>query len=586
MNPGPIVGAQGVAFSYPALAVDTPPPPVLQDASFSVHPGECLAVMGANGSGKTTLCRLLSALAPQMTGGELRGELNVLGCEVRTLRPADLAGRVGITFQEVEHQLFNATVEAELAWGLEALGLDPELISERIGWALDVVGLTVDLERSPALLSGGQQRRLALAVALATRPRLLVLDEPLGGLDPIGTREVLEALAALRQETSAAIVITESMPSAALTIAGRVAVLADGRIAVEGAPREVFAHVALMDELGIEVPPLVRLASQLRDSLGTDLFFSMDEAEPVLRSLLAAHRPEELNLPEPGSAGPIGDTARPAVLYERVSFAYPDGPPVLQDLDLTIPAGQWVAVVGPNGSGKTTLAKHCNGLLRPAAGRVLVHGQDAARLSVGQLAREVGYLFQHPERQIFAATVRDELAFGPQNVLKGAKDPSQQVKTRVVAALERFGLTDWADSPPAVLSYALRRLVTLASVAAMEPSVLVLDEPTVGLDARGRSITLSWCRQARDSGTTVLLITHDMTAAAQADRIVVLESGQVIGDAPPAAIFAQEDLLRRASLESPPLHALAQRLSLPAVFLDETSLSRWLIGPAAGATSP
>ena len=229
-----------------------------------------------------------------------------------------------------------------------------------------------------------------------------------------------------------------------------------------------------------------------------------------------------------------------------------------------IPAGQFVALVGANGSGKTTLARHIIGLLRPAAGRVLVDGRETASLSVAELARQVGYLFQHPERQIFASAVWDEVAFGPRNLGLDA----DAVATRVGAALARFELTALAQAPPAVLSYALRRLVTLASVAAMEPAVLVLDEPTVGLDAPGWATTLAWCREVHRAGRTVLLITHDMEVAALAERVVVLEGGRVIADGAPAAIFARPELLAQASLEPPPVAALAQRLGLPPTVLD------------------
>ncbi len=554
MDPSPAVCAAGLAFAYPPLAPDRPAEPVFSDLSLSVLPGECLALMGANGAGKTTLCRLVAALAPQMTGGELTGRLEVLGHDVSTISSAALAGRVGVTFQEVEHQLFNATVEAEVAWGLEALGLPPAEMAERIRWALAVVGLQVELSRSPAALSGGQQRRLALAVALAIRPELLVLDEPVSGLDPAGQREVLAALAALRRETTATILMAESEPEAVLALADRVVVLdppGQGGVALGGTPCALFSRPAELDALGVAVPQLARLAAGLNSRTGSrHTFLTTDEAAPLLSGMACT----------PLQAPRLQPRSGPAALhFEQLSFHYPNGPPVLNGVDLTLPAGQFVALVGPNGSGKTTLAKHAIGLLRPSGGRVIVGDRPAADCSVGQLAQQVGFLFQHPERQIFASTVRDEVAFGPRNL---GLDPAV-VEARVTAALARFGLTGLSDAPPAVLSYALRRLVTLASVAAMEPEILVLDEPTVGLDAPGRAVTLEWCREMHAAGRTVLLVTHDMRAAALAERMVVLVGGRVAADAPPAELFGRPDLLARAALEPPPAVALAQRLNLP-----------------------
>jgi cobalt transport protein ATP-binding subunit len=231
--------------------------------------------------------------------------------------------------------------------------------------------------------------------------------------------------------------------------------------------------------------------------------------------------------------------------------------PALRGLDLEIPRGQFLALVGANGSGKTTLVKHFNGLLRPRRGQVWVAGRDAAGQTVGALARQVGYLFQHPEQQIFGPTVRQEVAFGPRN-LGLAPD---QVERRVEAALLRFGLAAMAERPPAILSYGLRRRVTLASLAAMDPSVLVLDEPTVGLDAAGRRETLAWLEELHAQERTLLLVTHDMALAVErAQRIVILHQGQILADGSPAQLFSQEALLAKASLAPPPVVVLARAL--------------------------
>jgi energy-coupling factor transporter ATP-binding protein EcfA2 len=230
---------------------------------------------------------------------------------------------------------------------------------------------------------------------------------------------------------------------------------------------------------------------------------------------------------------------------------------VLRGVELRVPYGQFLVLIGANGSGKTTLVKQFNGLLRPRRGHVYVDGQDAISQSVGELARFVGFLFQHPEQQIFSGTVRKELAFGPRNL----GQPASEVEKRVEAALARFDLMAVADQPPAVLSYGLRRQVTLASLAAMDPPILVLDEPTVGLDAPGRRETLDWLAQLHAQGRTILLVTHDMTLAAEyADRVLVLHQGQIAADLAPGQLFQQPALLARLSLAPPPVTALAQAL--------------------------
>lgn len=239
-------------------------------------------------------------------------------------------------------------------------------------------------------------------------------------------------------------------------------------------------------------------------------------------------------------------------------FWYDDeNAPVLRGLDLAIQHGEFVALVGANGSGKTTLTKHFNGLLRPRRGRVRVAGQDAAHCSVGELARHVGYLFQHPEQQIFSATVRQEVAFGPRNLGLSAV----KAEAHVEAALARFDLVAVADKPPAIMSYGLRRRVTLASLAAMDPPLLVLDEPSVGLDAPGLRETFGWLVELHRQGRTILLVTHHMALAARyAERIVVLREGKIIGQGAASDLFQEDALLSRASLAPPPVLALARAL--------------------------
>jgi cobalt transport protein ATP-binding subunit len=249
--------------------------------------------------------------------------------------------------------------------------------------------------------------------------------------------------------------------------------------------------------------------------------------------------------------------AEPALHISGLWFWYQRGNPVLHGVNLHVPGGQFLAIVGANGSGKTTLVKHFNGLLRPRRGQVTVQGQETTRRSVGELARQVGFLFQHPEQQIFSASVRREVAFGPQNL---GLTPSE-VEARVEAALARFDLLDIAESPPAILSYGIRRQVTLASLAAMDPPILVLDEPTVGLDGRGVRETFAWLEEMHAGGRTVVLVTHDMNLVAEyAERAVVLSQGRILGDGEPAALFGQADLLRHASLKLPPVMALAEAL--------------------------
>jgi len=583
---------------------------VIDGLDLRVQPGEWLAVMGASDVGKTTLCLLLAGLAPHLTGGRMEGRVTIAGYDTRQHPPPALASIVGLLFQEPEAQLFNPTVEAEIAWGLENLGLPSDEIARRVGEMLGLFHLEAARHRAPGELSGGEKKRLALASVLAMQPALLILDEPMGGLDPAGREEVLTALSNLRRNNSTTIVMAESDPEAVAAFADRLVVLHRGGIALEGTPRALFQQVERLSALGVAVPQMAHLAAGLNRRLGTAFdFLTLEEARLALSSSLAGYTAEATGATElflrrerleiapagaerrsapgrpparteastPVDAWPQAPEGRlespastpvprsgegaeeevPALETRQLCFWYREGEAVLHDIDLSVPCGQFVALVGANGSGKTTLVKHFDGLLRPRQGQVRVLGRDTADRSVGELARWVGFLFQHPEQQIFGSSVRQEIAFGPRNL---GLSPAE-VEERVEAALARFGLLAVAGQPPAILGYGQRRRVTLASLAAMDPPILVLDEPTVGLDAQGLRETFDWLAGLHAQGRTILLVTHDMALAARyAQRVVVLHQGRILADGSPARLFQQADLLAQASLTPPPVVALARAL--------------------------
>ena len=272
-----------VCFAYPPLSPDTAAPWVIDGLDLRVRQGEWLAVMGANDAGKTTLCLLLAGLAPHLTGGEMTGRIKVAGRDTAEHPPPDLADVVGFVFQVSEMQLFNPTVEAEVAWGLENLGLAVSEIRARLDEVLSLLRLEHLRQRSPGDLSGGEKKRVALASVLAMRPSLLILDEPMGGLDPAGQEEVLDALSGLQRDRSTTILMTESDPEATAAFADRMVVLDEGQIAMEGTPRALFHQPDRMAALGVAVPQMAQVAATLNQKLGTSFDFVMkDEAEQAL----------------------------------------------------------------------------------------------------------------------------------------------------------------------------------------------------------------------------------------------------------------------------------------------------------------
>jgi len=380
------------------------------------------------------------------------------------------------------------------------------------------------------------------------------------GLDPLGRQAVLSVIADLRRQGTTVLMTTQD-PDAVAALADRVVVLDGGRPVLAGAPRAIFSQVDPMHALGLEVPQVTEAGWKL----GWDpLPLTLEEAEKRgaqgnsnsggfggTWSLLSSS-PESPRVPLSLSS--------PSVRVDDLWYQY-DGVQALAGATCSFERGEFVALVGANGSGKTTLAKHLNGLLLPRRGRVVVLGDDTRSLPAGILARRVGYVFQNPDHQIFAPSVREEVAFGPRNL--GL--PAGEVEARVEAALAVFDLTDVASVPPATLGYGIRRLVALASVHAMRPEILILDEATVGLDRRLARRLMAWAEELRRQGVTVIMITHNMRLVAdRAERCLVMRAGQVLTNGMPVEVFADQASLATTGLKPPAVFELGQRLGLPA----------------------
>lgn len=548
------VRIEALHYTYPQ-ASPAVPVPALRGIDLHVESGEFLAVMGPTGAGKTTLCLALNGLVPQSTGGSFRGNVWVAGCNTKAHPVAELATQVGLVFQDSESQLFNMSVEDEVAFGPEGLGLPVEEIEGRAEWALGVLGLTELRDRSPAHLSGGQQRRVAIAAVLAMRPGILVLDEPTAGLDPLARLAMLSVIGQLRNQGTTVVMVTQDA-DAVTGLADRVLVLDAGQIVLEGPPQEVFGKVEQLHALGVDVPQVAELSYRLG---------IQPPCLTVEQAFQALSRNDWRWPPAGGLAQTPTDQAdqtREAVIsFEDAWYRYAGGAQALAGADLAISPAEYVALIGANGSGKTTLAKHMNGLLRPQQGRVLVAGFDTRRKSAGELARRVGYVFQNPDHQIFAPTVWEEIAFGPRNLGLDR----EEIQKRVGSALATFGLASLAELPPATLSYGQRRLVTLAAVHGMQPQVLILDEPSVGLDRRLTAQVTEWASELHAAGAAVVLITHDMRLAVLASRCLLMQAGKVTLDTPMAEFLSRPERLVRAGIEAPPIVELGRRLGLPAV---------------------
>ncbi|RDD53336.1 MAG: ATP-binding cassette domain-containing protein [Candidatus Korarchaeota archaeon NZ13-K] len=546
-----VIELEDVTFTYPDGTI------ALKNLSFFLKRGEVVAVVGENGAGKTTLCYLLSGVIPHIYGGTIRGRVSVAGVQPKDLPMRELSKKVSIVLQDPDSQIFSPTVFMEVAFGPSNLGLSKAEILESVRWALEVTGLSGLEERSPDELSGGQKQRLVLASVLAMRSEVLVLDEPTSQLDPVGVREVMGTLRELK-ERGATMVITTHQTEEIAEIADRVIVLKEGRMLAMGRPKEIFSNVELMEHAGVKAPDVAILAERIRREKGVELDGDIPinefEARDILSRLLSRGR---IRVSGGIRLEPRG--RREVVIEVKgVHYEYPGGVKALNGVDLTIHEGDFLGVIGMNGSGKSTLVKTMIGLLRPQRGSVLFRGEDISKFTVGELARRIGLILQNPDYQLFTISALEEVMFGLRNI--GVK--GEEARKRALEILELVGLKEKADYFPFKLSFGERRLLAAAATLALDPEVVILDEPTTAQDYRGRYLLADLAKELHARGKTIIMITHDMDLIARyANRVIVMAGGKIILDDDPHVVFNRVEELREAGVMPPQITRLAISLS-------------------------
>lgn len=533
------VRLEKLTYSYPYSDISA-----LCDVDLELKKGEFVLLAGPSGCGKSTLVRCLNRLVPEISGGSLSGSVLLRGKDLRHEKVHRLALEVGMVFQNPETQLFSLTVAEDLAFGPENLGLSRQEVRARVEKALKDVGLERLRDHFIFTLSGGEKQRTAIGGNLAMQPEILVLDEPTSDLDPAGTMEVLELLRKLNEEKQTTIVLIEHKLDAVFEIADRMLVMDEGRIILDGKPFEILCfEEEKLRSLGIHPPQLTEIASFLGMASEFSGIPDYDTLLKRLAELLKAHagecKPEKRAEPEIPASLPHSLEKLPHVRIEDLCYRHEDGTEVFENLNLEIKNGEFLALLGHNGAGKTTLAGHLMGFCRPACGRVLLNGNDISRYSTSQLSKQVGYLFQNPDSQIFTDSVFEEVRFG----LKNLGMPEEEIKRRVNSALEMMELSAYRNRHPHALSRGQRQRLAVASILALEPDLLVLDEPTTGQDRGHIRKFLDKIRELNRLGKTVVLITHDMELAAEyAERVVVMKQGKILLDGPTAEVFSSPDL--------------------------------------------
>lgn len=522
----------------------------LDDVTLEVARGERVCVLGANGSGKSTLASVICGLlAPDEGDVELAGHAVCTGGVPDLAAYRDARRQLGLVFQNPDDQIVTSVVADDVAFGPENLGVPRAQIAARVARELRRVAMEKYTHADPSRLSGGQRQRVCIAGALAMEPAVLVLDEPSSLLDVRGRAAIMRVMGRLAAAGATLVHVTHFMDEA--LAADRVVVMQRGHVALEGTPDEVFAtkNAQVIEALGLEMPFGARLAAALRaDAAASDAI-----ATPGAPS---GEKPA-------APAAPVPAAEPPAILARDLGFSYGPDAQALDGVSLEAPVRATTAIVGQTGSGKSTLLRLLCGLEAADAGSLTVCGINAAtKRGRRQIRRAVGYVMQHPERQLFAQTVAEDVAFGPRNQGLSAAE----VERRVAHALDLVGLTDRRDASPFELSGGQQRLAAIAGVLAMEPELLVLDEPTAGLDPRGRARLRALMADLAAHGVTLLQVTHSMEDAARADHVVVLDQSHVLAAGTPAEVFcpANEPQLTAVGLGLPRPLAYAREHALDA----------------------
>ena len=496
----------------------------LNKITLKISDSEFILLAGPSGCGKSTLCRCINSLVPSFYGGKISGSVNVQNIDATHTQTKEMAKIVGMVFQDPENQLISTDVEREIAFGLENQGLPKTTISKRIEEVLDTIGIEQLRNRQISTLSGGEKQKIAIASVLVLQPEILVLDEPTSELDPKGAEEVIQLVKRLNEDFGLTVLLSEHRIDRVLQYVDRIIVMENSKISYDGNTREWIHHVGkTIPDIG--VPPVTRLSVALQNKkIESKIPLTIKEGRQNFSKIFESNKFKKINY---SSNGQYNNKPNIAIRAKDVVFKYPNSKIILNGINLNILKGEFVSIIGRNASGKTTLAKMFNGLLKPSKGNIEVNHINTKNISVENLSRYVGYVFQDPNVHLFADIVEEEITFMMQNLgfeLKTIEDSLEKM-------LSNFDLNYCRYSYPRSLSTGEKQRVALSSILATRPQFLILDEPTRGLDYEMKRNLMFHLKSYQRDGGTIIFISHDIELIAEfGERILLLGEGKIIAD--------------------------------------------------------
>lgn len=520
-------------------------PQVLKNVSFSIEQGKVTAIVGPSGCGKSTLVQIFSQVIPKLIGnGELEGSFDV---------PEGTF--VSVVSQNPENQLFGYGVEDAIAFGLENIGMPQAEIVERMEYVLDLLKLQYLRKRSVDNLSGGQRQSVCIASVLAMKPDILIMDEPVSSLDPNGKKMVQDILGELRDSGNTTVIVDNNLVWSAGIVDHVVGIL-DGEVVFDGSRDEFFQNFELQEKLGVILPQEVEIYRALSAKApDVKMFYNMDQA----RAELAGRATAKPRLEKEAAA----ESFNPVISVKDLVKQFSDGFIGLKQVNAQVPEGKIVAILGQNGSGKTTFVKHLNGLYKPTSGEVDYRGESILGKSVAQISKNIILVFQHPEHMLFEETVEKELTFCAR--MQGV-DFTEENITEI---LTRYHLEKEKENFPLNLSMGQKHMLTILSVLLSSADVILLDEPTLGMDGFLIGDLEKMVLELKKAGKTIIMISHEIPFVFRlADYTVILNHGEKVFEGTKEELVEREDIFDKINIEFPPVVRLSKELGLDEIVFD------------------